>query len=105
MNCWRVFLIETRGGGVGHCGTFLALGALVPFFPERIFKMKDGLFVRNSFALVPSCKELPSAVAQRILLQGVIYIDIGDRSPVCGACFLEIWSKNLPGDQVVEHAF
>jgi hypothetical protein len=62
----RFFLVETVGGGIGDCGTFLDLGAPVPFFSERIFKMKDGLFVRNSFAFVPSYKELPSAVARQI---------------------------------------
>ena len=67
MNRRRFVLVETVGGGIGDCGTFLDLGAPVPFFPERIFKMKDCLFVRNSFALVPSYKELPSAVARRIL--------------------------------------
>jgi hypothetical protein len=50
----RFFLTEIVGERTDGCKAFLDL-APTPFFAERIVKTKDGLFVRNSFALGPSC--------------------------------------------------
>jgi hypothetical protein len=53
----RFFLIEIVGARIGACHCKPLLDLTAPLLAERIVKMNDGLFVRNSFALDPSCKK------------------------------------------------
>lgn len=97
----RFFLIEIVGVMIGACHCKPLLDLTAPLFAERIVKMNDGLFLRNSFALDPSYRKLREPLYSGCK-EECRYIDIGDGSSVLNLRFFELCSKNFTGDQVIE---